>query len=119
MNNESLKAAVDDLNSLMMSGDLFVALDKYYAPNVTVLEKDHVVAESHEANVAREKEFIAGITDWREGTILSVAVGENVTMTEWHLDFVHEAYGHKKGNQVTVQHWVDGKIVREQFYSLY
>jgi hypothetical protein len=47
------------------------------------------------------------------------AAGEDVTMTEWHLDFEHEVYGDKKGNQVAVQHWKDGKVVREQFYSLY
>ena len=34
-------------------------------------------------------------------------------MTEWHLDFVHGTYGHGKGNQVAVQHWRDGKVVRE------
>ncbi|MGY8690852.1 MAG: nuclear transport factor 2 family protein [Verrucomicrobiales bacterium] len=102
-----------------MNSGLYDALDKYYAEDVVVLEKDQIVAEGLQANIAREKEFLGGVSEWREAKIISVAAGEDVTMTEWHLDFEHEVYGDKKGNQVAVQHWKDGKVVREQFYSLY
>jgi hypothetical protein len=116
---DTLRDAINDINHLIMNSGLYDALERYYSPEVQVYEKDLLVADSLAANVAREKEFLGGVSEWREATILSVAVGENVTMTEWHLDFVHELYGHKKGNQVAVQHWKDGKVIREQFYSLY
>ena len=118
-NIDTLRANIADINHLIMNSGLYDALEKYYADNVIVLEKDQVVAESLEANIAREKEFLGGVSEWREAKIISVAAGEDVTMTEWHLDFVHEIYGHKKGNQVAVQYWKDGKVAREQFYSLY
>ncbi|MEM7144436.1 MAG: nuclear transport factor 2 family protein [Verrucomicrobiota bacterium] len=117
--SDELKANIDDINRLILNSGLYEALEKYYAPGVVVMEKDQVVADSLEANIAREKDFLGGVSEWREAKILHVAAGENVTMTEWHLDFVHEVYGHKKGNQVAVQEWKDGKVVREQFYSLY
>ena len=119
MSTEELRKRIDDINHLIMNGGLYDALEKYYAADVVVMEKDQVVADNLEANVAREKEFLGGVSEWREAKILHVAAGEDVTMTEWHLDFVHEVYGHKKGNQVAVQAWRDGKVVREQFYSLY
>lgn len=120
MNNPTaLRENIDDINHLILNSGLYTALEKYYAEDVLVLEKDQVVADSLQANIAREKDFLGGVSEWREAKILSVAAGEGVTMTEWHLDFVHEVYGHKKGNQVAVQHWQDGKVVREQFYSLY
>lgn len=119
MNTDQLKQNIEDINHLILNSGLYDALEKYYADDLVVLEKDQIVAESLGANIAREKEFLGGVSEWRQAEILSVAVGEDVTMTEWQLDFVHEVYGHKKGNQVAVQHWKDGKVVREQFYSLY
>ena len=114
-----LHAAITDINHLIMNGGLYDAFEKYYAEDVVTLEGAQVVANSREENVAREKEFLGGVSKWNEAKILNVAVGENITMCEWHLDFEHEAYGHKKGNQIAVQEWRDGKVVREQFYSLY
>lgn len=115
----SLKEAIHDINHLIQNGGLYDAIDKYHHPEVRIYEKDQLVAGNRDENVAREKEFLAGVTEWREARILDVAVGEHTTMTEWHLDFVHETYGHKKGNQVALQEWRDGKVIREQFYSLY
>ncbi len=119
MNRDTLLENINDINHLILNSGLYDALEKYYAVDVKVYEKDQLVADSLAANIAREKDFLGGVSEWREASIISVASGENVTMTEWHLDFVHEIYGHKKGNQVAVQHWRDGKVVREQFYSLY
>lgn len=92
---------------------------KNTTPTMSSSWRDLVVAESLEANIAREKEFLGGVSEWKEATIIATAAGENATMTEWHLDFIHEIYGHKKGNQVAGQHWKDGKVIRDQFYSLY
>ena len=115
----NLKDAITDINQLIMNGGLYDAFEKYYSEDVVTLEGAQVVANSRAENIAREKEFLGGVSEWREARILDVAVGEHTTMTEWHLDFVHETYGHKKGNQIAVQEWSDGKVIREQFYSLY
>ena len=115
----NLQSAIQDINHLIQNGGLYDAIDKYYHPEVKTYEKDQLVASSREENIAREKDFLGGVSEWKEATIQSTAVGENVTMTEWHLDFIHEIYGHKKGNQVALQEWQDGKVIREQFYSLY
>ena len=115
----NLKEAIEDINHLIQNGGLYDAIAKYYHPEVQTWEKDQLVASSRDENGAREKDFLGGVSEWREATIHHVAVGEDTTMTEWHLDFVHDLYGHKKGNQVAVQQWQDGKVVREQFYSLY
>ena len=115
----NLTEAIQDINHLIQNGGLYEAIEKYHHPDIKVLEKDQVVASSRDENVAREKEFLGGVTEWREARIIDVAVGEKTTMTEWHLDFIHEVYGHKKGNQIAVQEWDGDKVIREQFYSLY
>ena len=111
-----------------------IAQEDYYALQAVFAALDRVdreydydsdVAREREAlkaeltKFAREKDFLGGVSEWREASIHHVAVGEDTTMTEWHLDFVHDVYGHKKGNHVAVQQWKDGKVVREQFYSIY
>jgi hypothetical protein len=115
----NLKEAIQDINNLFMKGGWEEAFAKYYAEDVVTLEGAQVVARSRSENIAREKDFLSGVTRWNRADVLHVAVGENVTMTEWTLDFEHASYGHKKGNQVAVQEWRDGKVIREQYYSLY
>ncbi len=37
-------------------------------------------------------------------------------MVEWFMDYSHKEYGDVKMDQVAVQNWKDGKIVKEVFY---
>lgn len=115
MNYETLK----HFNQLLQQGDWRQCMATYYSNEVQVFEGSMLVADSLEANIAREEEFLQGIKAWNKTDIIAEAAGDNVTMTEWDMDFEHETYGHKVGRQVAVQHWRDGKIVREQYFALY
>ena len=46
-----------------------------------------------------------------------MAVGDGVSMVEWHFDYVHKDWGHQKYDQVAVQRWQDGQIIHERFYK--
>lgn len=108
-----------EFNALLMTGNWRQCMETYYADQVEVFEGNMKVASSLEENISREEVFLKGVEKWNDARILNEAVGENVTMTEWYLDFNHAEYGHKQGNQVAVQHWHDGKVVHERYYSLY
>lgn len=115
MNIETLKK----FNQMLLAGDWRQCMGTYYSENVEVYEASMKVADSREANISREEEFLKGVKAWNKTEIIAEAAGENVTMTEWDMDFEHDTYGHKIGRQVAVQHWQDGKIIREQYYALY
>jgi hypothetical protein len=116
----NLNEALNDLNALVLKGELFEAINKYYADDVIVMEKNDVVTRTRQEALDREGAILEGVEEWLRSEIKSTAVSDQVSMTEWHFEYKHKEYGHKAFDQVTVQHWNDeGKIVSERYYALY
>jgi len=115
----TLKEKLDDLNNMILKGEILESMDKYYHADCVVMEKNDIVAKGIEEAKNRESDFFKGVEAWLKSEILATAVGENVTMTEWHYEYKHKDFGLKSLDQVAVQHWKDGKIISDRFYALY
>jgi hypothetical protein len=114
-----LKAKIEELNGLVQQGRAMEAFEKFYHPDVVMVEKSDVVGVGKDANRAREEEFFSKVTEFRGAEVKSVAVGDDVTSVEWHYDYTHSDWGVMNYDQVAVQRWQDGLIVHERFYALY
>lgn len=115
----TLEAQLNDLNNMVLNGEILESMDKYYHSDCVVIEKNDVVANGIQEAKDRESSVFEGVEAWLKSEIKSTAVGDNVTMTEWHFEYKHRDFGHKKFDQVAVQHWKDGKIISDRFYALY
>ncbi len=115
----TLQEKLNELNNMILNDEILQSMDKYYHPNFILIEKNDVVAEGLQAANDRESSVFEGVKAWLKSEIKSTAVGDNVTMTEWRLEYKHQAFGHKKLDQVAVQHWKNGKIMSDRFYALY
>ncbi|HEY4656377.1 MAG TPA: nuclear transport factor 2 family protein [Cyclobacteriaceae bacterium] len=113
---DNLKQNITMLNSMILQGRVMEAFDRFYHEDVTMQENDAPPMVGKAANRKREEEFHSSIVDFRREEVLDIAIGENVTMVEWAYDYTHKDWGNKKYTQVSVQHWADGKIIREQFF---
>jgi len=111
-----IKTWVDDLNSMILQGKAMEAFEKYYADDVEMQENNFPPTVGKDANRQREIEFFAGITAFRGAHIHDVAFGPDVSMVVSSMDYSHKEYGERKYTQVAVQHWKDGKIVKERFF---
>jgi hypothetical protein len=111
-----IKKMVDDLNNLILQGKAMEAFEKYYADNVEMQENNYPPTIGKDANRKRELEFFGGITEFRGAKIHDVAVGENVSMVVSSMDYSHKEYGDRNYTQVAVQHWNNGKIIKERFF---
>ena len=111
-----IEANVKDLNQMVLEGKMMDAFEKYYADDVVMQEINMEPTVGKDANREREKKWLEGITDFRGAEVKNVAVGDNVSMVEWFMDYSHKEYGDVKMAQVAVQNWKDGKIVKEVFY---
>ena len=111
-----IEANVKDLNKMILEGKMMDAFEKYYADNVVMQEINMEPTIGKDVNREREKKWLEGITDFRGAEVKNVAVGDNVSMVEWFMDYSHKEYGEVKMAQVAVQNWKDGKIVKEVFY---
>lgn len=115
----TLEEKLNDLNNMILEGKILESMDKYYHADCVVIEKNEVMAKGLQQAKDRESSVFEGVEAWLKSEIKSTAVGENVTMTEWHFEYKHKDFGHKKFDQVAVQHWQDGKIISDRFYALY
>lgn len=111
----NLKAKVDELNAMVLKGEILAAFKKFYASNVVMQENSKPPTVGFEANLKREEDFVAK-TKWNSAKILSVTVGENSSAIEMEVDYVHSEWGRVQVTQVALQKWRDGKIVSERFF---
>ena len=112
----NIEANVKNLNQLVLEGKMMDAFEKYYADDVVMQEINMEPTVGKDANREREIKWLEGITDFRGAEVKNIAVGDNVSMVEWFMDYSHKEYGDVKMSQVAVQTWEDGKIVKELFY---
>ena len=107
---------LQDLNSLVLSGKGMEAFEKYYHTEVAMHENDNAPTVGKESNRLREQDFFGSITEFRGASVLHVsAVNENLSAVVWHFDYTHKDWGVRNYQQLSVQHWKDGKIIKEQF----
>ena len=113
---QTLKEKINHLNQLVLEGKLLDAFELYYDDEVVMQENELPATVGKDANRKREQDFLNSITEFRGAAVEDVAIGENVTMVKWKFDYTHKDWGVRKYTQVSVQHWKDGKIVKEQFF---
>ena len=111
-----LKARVDSLNQMITEGKIMEAMNEFYADDVVMAENDNPPTVGLEANLAREEDFVKNTT-WYGLELKGVAVGDDVSMVQWWMDFHNKHYGDRMAfTQVAVQRWRGEKIYDERFY---
>ncbi len=106
---------LNHLNQLVVDGKLMDAFEIYYDDAVVMQENEQPPVDGKEANRLRELEFLNNIVEFRGATPTHVATGDNVSYVTWQYDYTHKLWGVKNYTQVSVQHWKDGKIIKENF----
>ena len=60
----TLKEMLDDLNGMILRGEILESMDKYYDPDCVVVEKNDIVAKGLQQAKERESEIFAGVEAW-------------------------------------------------------
>jgi hypothetical protein len=113
---QTISEKVNHLNQLILEGKAMDAFDLYYHDEVVMQENENEPTIGKEANRKRELDFFGAITEFRGAEVLDVAAAETVSFVKWKMDYTHKDWGARNYTQVSVQHWKDGKIVKEQFF---
>ncbi len=112
----NIKENLNALNKMILAGQNMEAFEKYYHDNVVMQENNNTPTVGKAANREREKQTMAMIVAFHGAELRSVAFGEDVSMAEWSFDMTYKGGHRVKTQQVAVQRWQDGKIIRETFY---
>jgi hypothetical protein len=107
--------SLNDLNNLVLGGKLLDAFEKYYHEDIIMQENNATPTVGKTANRERENEFLTNLVEFREATVIDLAVGDNISTVIWHYDYTHKEWGVMNYTQASVQFWKDGLIIREQF----
>jgi hypothetical protein len=119
LTKQDLRNKIDELNQMILQGEILEAFDKFYSRDI-VMEEEGEKREGWEANREYEEQFVNGLTEFRGADVLAVGVDEEnqKTLVEWYFDFTLEGVGDLEFKQVAIQTWDNGKIVNEKFYKL-
>lgn len=115
-----LKSLEEELNNRVLQGDILGAFEDMYAENI-VMEEGDDKRVGKQANREYEEQFVGALQEFHHGEVTAVGIDEenNVTLSEWDMEFTLEGVGRVEQKQVAVRTWNDdGKVVHEKFYKL-
>lgn len=113
----NLKHNAEELNRMIMEGQILEAFEKFYADDVIMQENSEDERVGKDVNREFEKQFVSNV---ESGTakLVSTAYSDDgkTVMNVWDWDITFKDGNRMKSSQVAVQEWKDGKIVRERFF---
>lgn len=119
----TVRDRVHELLSYIRTGRILDAMTEFYDEHAVMEEPAYGETAGLAANIEREKAFLSQVKEWKGFEATAVGVDEDGSSTgsgraliENRLDFVNTAGEAVHMEQVSVQTWRDGKIVRERFY---
>ena len=109
----------EKLAQMIGMGQLDEALDELYDDNVVIVEANGDTFETKAKQKERVVEWQNGLEAMHGGGVYAITSNEDaaVTMIESYVEVTFKgAPGPYKFEEVAVQNWKDGKIVKERFY---
>ena len=111
----TVKQNIEHLNQLVLQGKALEAFDMYYDDEVVMQENNQPATIGKDINRQREIEFFSSI-EFRSAEVLGTTYGDDISAVIWKYDYTLKDWGVRNYTQVSVQHWKNGKIVKEQFF---
>lgn len=126
MTLEELKAKLKDINHLVATFQTSVALEKYYAEDIVMIEGDGTVTTGKEAcRQGRAVFFNEMLVEFRESRLINqeIAVSADhaydfVVVSNWYNDFTIRQGDQSidnKSSQLSIGYWKDGLVVKESY----
>ncbi len=115
-----LNARDQELNDMILRGEILPAFDKFYADDI-VMEEDGDERVGKAANREYEEQFVNSLEEFHSAEVKARGVDEDngVTFSEWENDMTLEGVGRIQQKQVAVRTWNDeGQVTHEKFYKL-
>lgn len=115
---ENFEATVSGFHRLISEGKFLEALDKYYDENISSSDNDGPAINGLEAM----RKAVSGFLNNTSGlkiVLKNSMVIKGYSVAEWHYQFIHPKMGTLNYHQISVAHWKNEKIIKEQhLYSL-
>lgn len=109
---QQVQAVVDGI----LAGKLLETFDEYYADNVVMSDNRTDERVGKVTNRVHEQKFISNVQEFHGAKTGRILVDGDHAAVEWTFDLTFKGGNRVKMQQVAVQTWKDGKVIREDFY---
>ena len=109
---ENVQAVIDGI----LAGKILETFDAYYADDVVMSENKKDERVSKAKNREYELQFLGNIQDFHGAKVGRTLVDGDNSAVEWTFDVTFKGGSRVVMEQVALQTWKDGKIIREDFY---
>ena len=110
--NTQVQAVIDGI----LQGKILETFDAFYADDVVMSENLTEERVGKKANREYEIQFLENVQEFHGAEVGRVIIGGDHAAVEWSFDITFKDGNRVKMQQVAVQTWKDGKIIREDFY---
>jgi hypothetical protein len=115
-NNENILASITDINDGFQNGRLMEVFEKYYADDVVMQENAaHDPKRVGKDNNRIAEQFFVDNAVIHGARVDKVIVDGDTSVVLWWMD-IQMGEDRMQRDQVAVQTWADGKVVKEVFY---
>ena len=100
----------------ILHGKLLETFDAYYADDVVMSENGKDERAGKAANREYEVKFLGNVQEFHGAKVGRVIVEGDNAAVEWTFDVTFKGGNRMVMQQVALQTWKDGKVIREDFY---
>ena len=111
---ETVRDRVQQLVARAEQWKILEAMQEFYADNVVMQDNLNAPTIGLEANLERERAFVASVTKVNEMRAEAVIVDGNRAVINWRQDLVINGQ-RLTFDQLSLQVWENGKILHERF----
>jgi len=112
-----LRELVDQYKQLLEQGDTIAVIEQFYDDNIYQLENDEETIVGKQRLLDLERQSLEKVNELilRIPTLV-VDEEQQVVMGEMMITFYHKTGGLRFLKEAFIQHWENGRIVKQQFY---
>ncbi len=112
----SINTQVQAVIGGILAGKILETFDAYYADDVVMSENQTEERVGKAVNREYEIKFLDNVLEFHGAEVGRVIVDGDHAAVEWSFDITFKDGNRVKMQQVAMQTWKDGKIIREDFY---
>jgi hypothetical protein len=111
-----LEALERQFNELILDGQPEEAIVRFYADDASLQENSEPPIVGKPAILERERGFLKSVASSKPPVLHSVAIGPEVTFSEWTYEMTLKDGKTWVLNEVARRQWKAGHVVQERFY---
>lgn len=113
----TLKEQLTQLDGLVTQGKILDAVDQFFHNDIVTKDVKEEEVKGKAAKRKMLEGFVDSIAKVNGITLLSSAVGDYTTLSEYIIDFDMKGGSKLYWNEVIRRTWKDGKVINERYYQ--